>query len=178
MLFRFISRSLRPAAVAAAIVAGGQARAQLSAQSPFAPADSGAAAQADPNALEYRGKMSSDRGPLYLIYDPVKKLSAWVGLNEAGSPYSVRLEDVPNDRITLRVNGQEMVLPLHSSKVAEGPQINLANFNAPPPIGGPAILHPTPEDEQRRLQSVADEVRRRRQEREKASQAAAGGAAP
>jgi len=183
MPFRSFSRTFRLAAVAAALSAGASARAQLSAVSPFAPPDNGSANQADPNAIEYRGTMSSGKGTLYLIYDPVKHLSTWVGLNEPGSPYSVRLDDVLNERITLQVNGQQLVLPLRTAKVGAGPTINPAALGQMQPnmqiqsIGGPAVLHPTAEDEQRRLQSVADEVRRRRQAREQAQAAAQPGAA-
>ena len=180
MPFRSPSRSLWLAAVAALLALGTPARAQLSAVSPFAPPDNGAANQTDPNAIEYRGTMSSDHGTLYLIYDPVKHLSTWVGMNEPGSPYSVRLDDVQNERITLLVHGQQLVLPLRAAKVGAGPAINpaaLGQFQPNPqnqPAMGPAILHPTAEDEQRRLQSVADEVRRRRQAREQAQAAQPG----
>jgi hypothetical protein len=172
--------------MAAAVFCAGGARAQLSAVSPFLPADGGSAQQVNPNTIEYRGLMSTAHGTLYLLYDPVKKVSVWVHANEAGSPYLVRPLDPAQGKISVRVNGQVLSLTLKEAKVVgSAPGINLAmsapvpsaaNPAGPAPGVAPIVLNPTAADEQRRLQMVADEVRRRRLAREQAAQQQSGGA--
>ena len=88
----------------------------------------------------------------------------------------------PNaDRVSVEYQGRILRLDLHTAKVASsGPVTNLQN--------GPAVvtsqtLNPSPADEQKRLDAVAQEVRRRRMERERAMQdpqagQGPGGAAP
>ena len=174
--------------VAAAVLCAGGARAQLSAVSPFLPADGGSAQPANPNTIEYRGLMSTAHGTLYLLYDPVKKVSVWVHAHEAGSPYVVRPLDPAQGKISVRVNGQVLSLTLKEAKVVGSPSNMIsvvtsqnlggpaANAVGPAPGVAPIVLNPTAADEQRRLQMVADEVRRRRLAREQAAQQQSGGA--
>ena len=154
-----------PIAATAALCCAGRAQAQLSAVSPFLPADGGSTLQSNPNTIEYRGLMSTPHGNLYLLYDPVKKVSRWVHANEAGSPYVVRPLDPAQGKISVRVNGQVLSLALKEAKVVGSA-----------PGVAPIVLNPTAADEQRRLQMVADEVRRRRLAREQAAQQQGGGA--
>jgi len=172
-----------PIAATAALCCAGRAQAQLSAVSPFLPADGGSTLQSNPNTIEYRGLMSTPHGNLYLLYDTVKKVSRWVHANEAGSPYVVRPLDPAQGKISVRVNGQVLSLALKEAKVVgSAPGINLAmsapvpNAAGPAPGVAPIVLNPTAADEQRRLQMVADEVRRRRLAREQAAQQQGGGA--
>ncbi len=165
--------------LAAALAAGltARARAEGADASPFLPvgAPSAAASRApDGTSYELRGIMSAGSGTRYCIYDPVKKSSTWVGLNETGNAFVVKAADPTRDTVTLDAGGQVMTLALHEAKV-----VSLAPgaSGAMPPPGmavGRVVLKPTPEDEQRRLQAIAEEVRRRREMRERAQQQGAG----
>ena len=168
--------SLRPFSciLLAALAAGVGSRVGAEEASPFLPvsppAGAGPARPADGTTYELRGIMSAGSGTRYCIYDPVKKSSVWVGLNETGKAFVVKAADPTRDTVTLDAGGQVMTLALHQAKV-----LSLASNPgaAPPPPGMPmphVVLKPTPEDEQRRLQAIAEEVRRRRQLRERAQE--------
>lgn len=137
-------------------------------ESPFIPVNSPTTAMraADGTTFELRGIMSTTGGTMYCIYDPVKKSSTWVGLNEKGGSFVVRGTDGAHDTVTLDAGGQMMTLGLRQAKVASLP----GGASALPPGGAMSnvVLKPTPEDEQRRLQAIAEEVRRRRELRERA----------
>jgi len=131
-------------------------------RSPFLPPNvSGSSGAVDPNAMQLRGIMSTSTGVKYNIYDPGKKSSVWVGVNEAGNGFLIKSADVQKDAVTMSANGQVITLELQKGHV----QTPAANGV---PQGG-AVLKPTPADEQLRLQAVADEVRRRRLLREQAA---------
>lgn len=160
----------------------GTLRADLAQSSPFLPANADAAgSQAGPSGpIELRGVMPTPQGTSYCIYDSAKKKDVWVGLNEKGNEFVVRSADATTDSVTVDYQGRSLHLVLRTAKVASsGPQ-----GTAPGAVPGgfqgrnPAVLNPTPADEQRRLDAVAQEVRRRRQEREKASQDAQSGQGP
>jgi hypothetical protein len=139
--------------------------------SPFLPVNApaaGSARAADGSSFELRGIMSTAGGTRYCIYDPAKKTSSWVGLNEAGGSFAVKSADPAHDTVTLEAGGQRITLALHEAKVVS---LGFGSPVAAPPPGGAmsnVVLRPTPEDEQRRLQAIAEEVRRRRELRERA----------
>lgn len=161
----------------------GALRAQLADKSPFLPAAGAAVSPvaADNNSVELRGIMSTAEGTRFCIYDATKKTSQWVGLNEDG-PIVVKSADSEHDTVSVVKDGRQMTLALRTPKVAAGTNIPQPQpqpaFSPPAPAGGfapaPAltnvVLKPTPEDEQRRLQAIADEVRRRRLLREQGQQ--------
>jgi len=154
---------------AACLACGGRAPAlgQLADTSPFLPAgvaDSGGTAGA-PGSLELRGIMSTSEGMLFCIYDPVKKSSAWVALNETGHDYVVRSSDPANDRVTLESRGQVLTLVLRASKTAA----MTASGREPPGVNMPPGVNPA--DEAARLEAISKEVRRRRMLREQVEQA-------
>jgi hypothetical protein len=163
-----LNRSLLHAALlASALGAAGQARADLAATSPFLPSGVLAAgAGAGPSGpIELRGVMPTDSGWSFCIYDTAKKKNVWVGLNEQGHDFVVKAADPGADSVTVSYQGRVLKLDLHTAKVATAPA------QAAP--AGPAAsvpLNPSPADEQRRLDAVAQEVRRRRAERERAAQ--------
>jgi hypothetical protein len=163
-----LNRSLLPAALlAAALGAPNPARADLAATSPFLPSGTLAAgAAAGPSGpIELRGVMPTDSGWAFCIYDTAKKKNVWVGLNEQGHDFIVKSADPGADSVTVSYQGRVMKLDLHTAKVATAP------VQASP--AGPAAtvpLNPSPADEQRRLDAVAQEVRRRRAERERSAQ--------
>jgi len=113
-----------------------------------------------------RGIMSTPWGPSFCIYDTVKKSSTWMGLNEPGNDVVVKSYNSSDDSVMIQTEGRTMPLALHTAK-----------------IGGPSItrgvaFNPSPADEARRLQAVANEVQRRRQLREQAMQGMSPGSAP
>ena len=157
-----------------AAAAAGGARADLAANSPFSPAGTAgpgaAAAQSGP--IELRGVTSMGGHASFLIYDVNKKKDIWVGMNEAGNDFVVKAADPDSDAVTVDYQGRSMKLELRTSKIA-------SSGNAMPPTGinpaNPAVASTAvanaaaPNDEQRRLDAVAQEVRRRRMERERAA---------
>jgi hypothetical protein len=89
-------------------------------------------------------------------------------MNEPGGNFVVKSADGAHDTVTLESGGQRMTLALHEAKVVS---LGFGSpVAAPPPSGAmpSPVLRPTPEDEQRRLQAIAEEVRRRRELRERA----------
>ncbi len=171
---------LRPHGAAGALVAGvllasaPASRADLAGISPFLPRGlAGADAPAGPSGpLELRGVTSYGQGALYCIYDTAKKRDYWVGLNEPGHDFVVRSADAGGDGVSVDFQGRSLHLVFRVAKVASA---------APAPTVAsvvPALGAPSPAEEQRRLDAVAQEVRRRRLEREKAAQGGANGAQP
>lgn len=154
-----------------------RAGAQLVTSSPFLPVRSAASATA-PTAgapLENHGSIDlAGVGLKVRIYDPNRKIGAWLSVNERDPAidFVVKKYDSSRGLATVEFNGQTMILPQREAKVTS---LGVANFGVP--MGGipmpaavtqAAVLNPTPADEQRRLEAVAQEVARRRQLREQA----------
>jgi hypothetical protein len=155
-------------ASAAFLLAAGSLRADLAPASPFLPANAAATGMTSGPAgpIELRGLMSTPSGIAYCIYDTAKKKDVWVGLNETGYDFVVKSADAASDSVSVQYQGRSLKLTLRSAKVASAGAAGIAL--ATPPQGGPVALNPSPADEQKRLDAVAQEVRRRKQEREKA----------
>lgn len=169
-------KSLVLLAAAAAMPAA--ALADLAQTSPFLPANmAGAAASNGPSGpVELRGVMSTSQGTEYCIYDVVKRTSAWVGLNEQGNGFVVKSADPASDSVTVEFQGRTMNLMLHTAKISSaGSAVPAMGAQGGSAITQTVVLNPSPQDEQRRLDAVAAEVRRRRLEREKAAQDAQNG---
>jgi hypothetical protein len=151
------------------MLAGATLRADLVATSPFLPANAAAAGAANGPAgpIELRGISSTSDGAAFCIYDTAKKKDTWVGLNETGYDFVVKSSDPASDSVSVQYQGRIMKLTLRTAKVASAGAASAAAV-APNMIGPPVALNPTPADEQRRLDAVAQEVRRRKMEREKA----------
>jgi len=167
-----------------------QAFAQIAAKSPFMPPQ--AASSSGPTAgapLEYRGFIETGEGKQYRIYDPAKKVGAWVKLNERNPEFDVLAKQYDDGQTTLVIEhqGKTLTLEERKSKVVSSGSAAAA---VPPPVAVPmqtnvpaavtqaVVLNPTPADEQRRLDAVAAEVARRRAMREQATQQITQGAAP
>ena len=151
--------------------------AQLVDTSPFlAPGATASAGNAADNApLELRGIMSTPQGTRYCIYDPGKKSGTWAALNERGNSFLIRAADPARQAITVQSEGRTLRLVLRESKAAA---LGVAAPGQAGPAGPPAgaAQSPSPADEARRLQAVAEAVRARRLMREQAAQG--GEAAP
>lgn len=158
------------------------ARADLVVASPFLPASAQAAggAAGPSGPIELRGVMAMPEGMAYCIYDVAKKKASWVGLNEAGHDFVVKGSDADTDTVTVDYQGRSMHLTLRTAKVASSgtAAAAIAGPGANAAIASTVVVNPTPADEQKRLDAVAQEVRRRRLEREKAIQAPQPGQAP
>ena len=151
---------------------GARAPAQLAESSPFLPpgAAGNPAAAAGGGSLELRGIMSTGDGVLYCIYEPEKKSSSWVALNEGGHNFVLKSADASRDTVTLESAGAMFTIALREAKVAtlSGPALNMPNRSVGPQYPIPGM---NPADAARRLNAVAAEVRRRRQLREEADRA-------
>jgi hypothetical protein len=154
---------------AAAVVLAAPLRADLAEASPFLPgnADVTAAAAGPAGPLELRGVMSTPDGLAYCIYESAKKKDVWVGVNETGHDFVVKSADSSSDSVSVQYQGRSVKLTLRTAKVASAGPAAAAPVGAPNAVNQVA-LNPSPADEQRRLDAVAQEVRRRKQEREKA----------
>jgi hypothetical protein len=159
----------------------GVLRADLAPVSPFLSANSAAAgAAAGPSGpIELRGIMSTPNGASFCIYDTVKKKNTWVGLNEAGYDFIIRASDPATDSVKVDYQGRSMKLTLRAAKVASAGPAGTGPPNVTSQVLSSVTTNPTPGDEQKRLDAVAQEVRRRKMERERAQEAQApGGAQP
>jgi len=154
--------------------------AQLSAHSPFLPAQGGSAAATTAGPLEFGGFLDSPTGErLYRVKDSARKVSEWVKLNERSPTLNViaRKFNEGDDTLTLDYNGQSMTLAKREAKILSSgnvPQVmpmamsNIAP-GMPPGVTQGVVANPTPADEQKRLEAVAAEVARRRALREQAT---------
>jgi hypothetical protein len=157
--------------------------AQLAANSPFLPASSaGAVGVTEGAAIELRGVMETRDGLSFCIFDPAKKVSTWTRLDQKGYEFVVKSYDTAHEAVTVEYGGRTITLAMRAVKVASSGQavapMPLPSPNMPSALTQSVVLHPTPADEQARLQAVADEVRRRRALREQASIQAASGVQP
>jgi len=130
--------------------------------------------------IELRGVMETHAGMSFCIFDPARKVSAWVKLNEKDHDFVVKTYDANNETVTVDHGGRALTLALRAVKVASSGQAS-APASLPSPgmpmvpnaLTQSVVANPTPADEQRRLEAVAAEVRRRRALREQASLQAA-----
>jgi hypothetical protein len=167
-------------AVLSALVAASVAplaRADLAPASPFLPVSGpgSAGAQGPAGPIELRGIMASGDGTQYCIYDTAKKKSTWVGLNENGHDFTVKTAEANADKVSVEYQGRIFQLELHTAKVTSSGNGSAGSTGA---VSNVVQAVPTPADEQRRLDAVAQEVRRRRLERERALQPVQGGQEP
>jgi hypothetical protein len=148
--------------------------ADLAPSSPFLPANASALgiAAGPSGPIELRGIMGTSDGAQYCIYDSTKKKDVWVGLNETGHDFVVKNADPNEDRVTVEYQGRILRLDLHVAKVASSGTAAAPSYVTSQTL---AVTNPSPADEQRRLDAVAQEVRRRRMERERAIQEPPGG---
>ena len=157
------------------------AAAQIAAKSPFMPPQSAAAGGPTAGApLEYRGYLETSEGMLFRIYDPSKKASTWVKVNERNQDFGVLAKqyDEAQKTLTIEYQGKTLTLAERESKVVSSgaaaaaipPPVLNAQTNVSPAVTQAVVLNPTPADEQRRLDAVAAEVARRRALREQATQ--------
>jgi hypothetical protein len=137
----------------------------LTTNSPFLQRASAVAlpTHSEASTLEFRGVISSSDGTLFGLYDRTRNQGAWVRQNEKGADFNVLAYDAANAVVTVDYQGQKLSLALSSAKVETAapsliPTIAAAPLAAP---ATPAVNGANPAD-QRKLESIAAEVRRRR----------------
>ncbi|MCX6952442.1 MAG: hypothetical protein NTV51_09795 [Verrucomicrobia bacterium] len=168
------------AAAGCALLVVGMTQAQSA--SPFMPP--AAASSVAPTAgapIEFRGFMETADGVQFRIYDPARKAGTWAKLNvkDPTLDLTVKKFNATPDSETLVVEHQGRTLTLaqrvpkvvsSGSAVQNMPSPPPTMVNVPPAVTQSVVVNPTPADEAKRLQSVADEVARRRALREQAAQ--------
>jgi hypothetical protein len=137
----------------------------LTTNSPFLQRSSAVAlpTHSEASTLEFRGVISTSDGTLFGLYDRTRNQGAWVRQNEKGADFNVLAYDSANAVVTVDYQGQKLSLALSSAKVETAapsliPMIAAAPLAAP---ATPAVNGANPAD-QRKLESIAAEVRRRR----------------
>lgn len=131
--------------------------------------------------LELRGIIVDKGETFFSVYDPASRTSRWVGMNEAGNPYTVRSYDAAKSEVKVQYQGRELTLGLKQARVVAmstpppAPPVAVAGPN---PSGGPqpvAVAGNAPAgDEAQRLAQIAEEIRRRRALRQQAAQGSSG----
>lgn len=176
--FQF-SRSL--AASLLALASGAGARAQLTAASPFLPPHV-AGAPTGPTVgapLENRGSIDTPGVGLQIrIYDPTRKVGAWLRIDEKDPAYDfvVKQYDASRDTATVEYNGRTLILPLREAKVVSGgvapvmipPTIPVAQI-PPPRMNLPAAASGTVSNPSQ-LDDLARTLAQRRALREQSAQ--------
>ena len=144
-------------------------------KSPFLPGDQPGGAVVAPTenaAIEFRGVITTKQGVLFGLYDRTKQTGAWVRKDDKSADFVVQSYDQANDMVSVDYHGQKFNLTLFSAKIgAAAPSAPMPLTGAGPEPGVPAVARV---DDQRRLESIAAEVRRRRALRQGAAN---GGAA-
>jgi hypothetical protein len=133
----------------------------LAPNSPFLAAGASATTRGTPDGRnpELRGIMSGPDGTLYCIFDPSKKTSSWVGVNESGFSFVVAAADPNRESVSLvTTDGRKLELALRAAKVTGGPQ-----YVAP---SGPDFSKLNPQQAQAQIASDAarERMARRRME--------------
>ena len=177
--------------IIAGLAVGGSVRAasQLSSVSPFSSPQATTNAPTQGAPLEYRGYMVTPEGTLYRIVDPARKTGTFLKLNERDPNFDVLIKtfDANNDMVTIEHGGRTLTLEERKAKIVSSgnaaampPPVPVQQQmpNVSPAVTQSVVLNPTPADEQRRLDAVAQEVARRRALREQAQQTISQGGTP
>ncbi len=145
----------------------------LISESPFVlkQADNAPAAVTEGATVEFRGMFSTKEGVFFGFYDRAKNTGAWVRQDDKNSDFNVSSYDASGELVTVEYKGQRFTLPLSSSKIGAAAPSPLPVVNATSNNGTPmsAVQPGARGDDQRRLESVAAEVRRRRALRQAAA---------
>lgn len=134
--------------------------------SPFLPQGNiFSATDVDPNSLQLRGLLTTSKGTRFCIFDPNSKKSTWLSVGEPHEIFTIESADRTTGTIVIQIQGRQVTLAMSDSKVAS----NSISVGESPALTK-VVLNPTPQDEQRRLQAITEEITRRRQLREQQNQ--------
>ncbi len=140
-------------------------------------ANTASAAAATP--VELRGMVMDHGEALFSVYESTTRVSRWVGLNEAGNPFTVRSYDSAKGEAKIEYQGRELSLAFKQAKVVALPPPPLPPGPTAGPVPAPAMGNGPqpvmaaggiPSDEAVRLAQVAEEIRRRRALRQQGRQ--------
>ena len=153
-----LARACRIPAAAACLAASALSAADAPAprKSPFLPPAAGGAVELAANeTIEFAGVVAGKTTRL-IFHDKTAKKNRWVEVGETAEGISVVSYDARREQATVKINGQQKILPLRK---ASGP-VNApaavavmppaAGFNVPPPVPVPApmaeplVLTPNP----------------------------------
>lgn len=169
-------RPVRPVFLISALLVGalGVSAQEISTVSPFMPVGAAAGPATENSPVEFRGMVKSEEGLLFGLFDPVKRRSAWVKLNEAGRDFLVRSFDETSETAVVEYQGRSLTVVMKSPKIESVPVGRMpvvagaVGPNQGPP---PATVNAASQaEEARRLELVTAEVRRRRAARQAATQ--------
>jgi len=93
------------------------AESNLLENSPFAPTGTGAPAATQPAPLELRGIVRTGSEYEFSLYDPAKRESVWVTLNESGHDFVVKTYDAARDTIFVDQGGRGYALVLKDARI-------------------------------------------------------------
>ncbi|RRJ97157.1 hypothetical protein Ga0100231_015905 [Opitutaceae bacterium TAV4] len=151
---------------------------------PFGKApEAGASAEADPQALEFRGYIVDQGVRYFSLYDPTVQKSSWVSEKESG-PIAIKTFDADDGALTVTQAGKTVRLKLKAATIANAPVAPVATASNPRGVrtfqpGGPNATPRTgAQIDPKRLEAIAAEVARRRAQRQAAQQGNATNAAP
>jgi hypothetical protein len=132
-------------------------------RSPFGSTAAGQTATTE-GPLEFRSVLVDQGEYFFSIYQPSTHSSLWVGVNEAGNPFTVQSYDEKTETVKVDFQGRSLSLSLKQAKILAFVQkMPTAPQTAQPPPGSPPNAAPTSSaDEAGRLARIAEEVRRRR----------------
>jgi len=137
----------------------------LLSNSPFGSRPTAGEAGASATPLELRGVFVDHGEPFFSLYETSTRTARWVGLNEAGNPFTVRRYDLAQGVVTVEYQGREFPLGLKQAKVVAlppAPPLAVA-ATGPGPIPAPPAAKPgTPAEEAARMAAIAQEIARRR----------------
>jgi hypothetical protein len=85
--------------------------------SPFLPADAAAHASQSTAPLELRSIVKEDGQYEFSLYDPAKKQSTWVRLNELGNGFLVKSFDPANNTVMVEQHSNTYTLSLKEAKI-------------------------------------------------------------
>jgi hypothetical protein len=94
-----------------------RAASNLLENSPFLPADAAAHASQSTAPLELRSIVKEDGQYEFSLYDPAKKQSTWVRLNELGNGFLVKSFDPANNTVMVEQHSNTYTLSLKEAKI-------------------------------------------------------------
>jgi hypothetical protein len=114
------------------------AESNLLENSPFLPIGQAAAAQQSA-PLELRSIVKEDGQYEFSFYDPAKKQSTWVRLNEPSNDLLVKAFNLANNAVTVEQHSRTYTLTLKEAKIAS---LATAALLGPPGSAGPGVAEP------------------------------------
>jgi hypothetical protein len=164
--------------------------AQTGGLTPFSrPGYLGASASPVRPVLEFQGVAEEAGRPRFRLYDSVRKRGSWVVLNQHdeildvtarhySSPVGIGHGASSDETLVVEFQGHTLHLLLRRAKVhtmpgtRSGPPIAAlpaTGHAVPPSVISSVVVNPTAEDETKRLNAIAEEIRRRRALRDQAT---------